>query len=478
MGHIPEEVLNAVHNFESDLHYQIVLKEAEGDLDEHLLKTNKSSIPKISNIIAIKKSGKNYYPIYIGRNSNIKESIFSKKVLKRLADLGKDYLFMLVVPFRKRYFLFGHSYSSFYCIGYISKSGKFKPTEDAYIETKVKNKADAISLLSPLEQKILEKLSKDPEIPIFRLASYLKIGRISLSAKVNSLQNKFKIKPIFEVNLANLGYFSFFGFVKFDLRMPPKEEIKSVFEKNLIINFAILSIDNFEIIFQAIGEDVEDILYSIYELRKTAFPEYDATWSIASAEIKYGYIPLRDGFFEIIEDNRIWDRSREYPRPGKLEISIIDCILLRDLNMNGKFDAKELSQRYNLDFQKIKYAYYKLMEKKEIIARQSLSICSPGFLYNVIAVIEPLNEEIPEIKELVEGYLEDNGSYPASKINLIIQTSIPSYIIVLSVYYQSDFDKFKDLANRLLKNSRISYILIDDIIVGSLSFQKQDNPKF
>ena len=119
---------------------------------------------------------------------------------------------------------------------------------------------------------------------------------------------------------------------------------------------------------------------------------------------KYGYVPLRDEFFELLK-SRVWQRTKETPRPSRGQLLKSEYAVLRELNSSGEASFSKIDKKYDLNKGNARYTYEKLKERrkytyeeiadKKVLLRNTLTMDNLAVRYNTILIMEIQQQGIP-----------------------------------------------------------------------------------
>lgn len=182
------------------------------------------------------------------------------------------------------------------------------------------------------DKKILTALSMNGRIEIPYMKKIMGIKSNNIRYRIERLEKKYGIKYLAVLEPEILGYKEHVAFIKFKDKMPKVEEIRTTLEKNPYVQFAILTNGKYDLFIYFLTEKsyLKDYLKEadiMYSIKMTLFPDYDIeTFNMSHFYRTYGYIPLRDLFFEKVLKKNVWHRTKINPQPKEYEITN-SCLL-------------------------------------------------------------------------------------------------------------------------------------------------------
>ncbi len=352
----------------------------------------------------------------------------------------------------------------------LSRGGKV-----LFPEIQESEKLEEVITPSELDKKILTILSMNGR------ASYKFIGKLTgLDAstvynKVRNIEKKYGIKYLAELEIQKLGYLSYIVLVKFlGNEMPTTNDIKTAFESEPSIQLALLTKGNYDIILYVLSKDNEKI--SEFPLRvqtSKVFKNYRSKWYVTPCLDVYCFIPLRDKFFELLQ-NEITIKSRKQETKGNLTNR--EIIVLKELCNDGSIDLLDIDRRNNLDSGAAQYTYHKLI-KKGIIRRITINETGFRISYNAIIKTEIFDGEQAEKNRphFLSSMIEETGT-AINKYAFAARISIPEgTLLIMPISNNNTLEKAVDNIKENTKGFEVLSFVITNVLIGNLCYRNFDN---
>ena len=340
-------------------------------------------------------------------------------------------------------------------------------------EPKIENKATT-DVMNPtsIEKKILTILSMNSR------ASYKFIGElagITTSAAYNHvkrIEEKFGIAYLAEIDYHALGYLSFVVFVKFIDKMPLVEEIKNALSEEPRVQLVLLTTGDYDMVFYILAkqEEIRDVLLlwgklpiKIKEAKLYITPNTDA----------YGFIPLRDKFFDLMKN----DSLKTTMSPSKKTIvSNREYVVLRELNLDGTLEFTKIDKKHNLERGASQYAYHSLIKKK-IINRITITERALPLKYNVIflsQVVHWAEQEKTRSRLLLDIFDETpraiNKYVYASNMGMPI-----GGLLILPIFNNEEANLYSEKLSTEISGIELKTLIITTVLIGSFCYRRFDN---
>ncbi|MCL5680226.1 MAG: Lrp/AsnC family transcriptional regulator [Candidatus Marsarchaeota archaeon] len=445
------------------------------------------------NSVKDKESGKSTYRVnykgritsggeFESRKAHAEESVvvgenLPIKVNSTLAELRKQHTSVAVIPNAGAYHVYDTSFGVMPAyIGYIEQNGAFHPTDNhGPVEIQYTSE-ETRPVTSRSDMMLLKALSMNARMPLKRMGSFAGMGATAAFHRIKKLGSEFGIRYLAELDLDAMGYSEYICFIKFAEKMPSVEEITGVFSEEPSVQLVAMLSGEYDVMAYILARSNDEIATIIYNLRRSILKAYKAEWNVVPFKAFYGYIPLRDEFFDIIEEKSVWRRSKEEPRLPKEMIPYNEYVTLRELNTNGASEFSEIDRRYGLGKGASVYAYHILQEKYKYLKRITITMHKPPVRYNALMVANFLEYEkfintrdnlmynIIEDGELVNKYLLE-GDLQAPYAGLFIAT----------VQGSASLDSIKRGLERNVKGIEVKASVITDVVVGRFCYRVFDN---
>lgn len=379
-------------------------------------------------------------------------------------------------------------------IGKISRNAKFTPptrkkastkginTLDEYIKSL--HKADSAEEKELVKYKyeipILKELSTDPRGGVQQISKKLDLNYSTTYYWIKRLEEKYGIHYTIEhVFLNKFGFFRFFAVAKFIDKRPDSESLKKVLEGNKYIQLAFLSRGAYDLFIFFLASDPVSAENLIYNLRSNpVLAECPAFWYSSYFTQGIGYIPLRDEFFDILED-KIWHRTKEHPRRSIRQIFLREFATLKELNHNGIIEFSEIDRKYGLKKGSAQYTYHKLLED-EMIFRVTITMDKPPIKDTAVMVISQIDISKFNKKrtEWLTDVIEESAKVPLNKYMFNGDIGSPYGVIrIAPIYEDGEVERLENDILKITGGIRVETSIISKILVGRLGYRKIDTTK-
>ncbi|MGC9037841.1 MAG: Lrp/AsnC family transcriptional regulator, partial [Candidatus Micrarchaeia archaeon] len=276
---------------------------------------------------------------------------------------------------------------------------------------------------------ILEILSTDARTPIKKIANELGLTEAQIRTRIANLEKRYGIKYTIEIAPRPFGYFRYVTLVKFIDAMPKIEEIRRVLQAEPTVQFAALLKGDYDLLIYMFAENTHTLENKIYDIRSSpAFAPYKADWYVTYITYAYGFVPLRDEFFEELK-GKVWHRTKETPRKPPNALTEREWLVLRALNKNSSGSFAEKDKDLGLDRGATLYTYYKLLEKK-IIWRTTITMQNLPIKYNAVLICQQLDiQEFNAHRKEFLRHLISLPNSPTSRYALVGDIGAPTGLL-------------------------------------------------
>ncbi len=257
------------------------------------------------------------------------------------------------------------------------------------------------------ERLILEHMSSDCRAPLAEISRRAGLRRSYVYKRVRDLEARLGIRYIAELNIGRFGYSYYFAFVRAKSLMHGTA-LREALEKEPLIQLAATLNGRYNLLVCFLAKNELDAHDFITRLIKfSGLQRCVAEWHITYALFDYGFIPLRDEFFELLRE-RVWNKSRDKPRKGADDLLYREYVVLKELNSDGNADFAGIDRKYRLDKGASQYTYYKL-KKNGTIRRMSITMSQLPFRYVGLLPLRMLHGERLALSE--EKLAEEINGY-------------------------------------------------------------------
>ena len=362
--------------------------------------------------------------------------------------------------------------------GKISDSGEFIEgkhavgsygTVDSFVPPDYEEGAD-----NPNDLRLLRMLSMDARVGVSKVEETLNLKKTATTNRIRKLEIKYGIHYMAEIDQEKLGYSSYLIFLKFNAKSRDMERIRLILSGDPMVQLAATLRGGYDLLIYYLAENDRRANFRLYELRKKLLPEDDSEWIISQCFIGYGFIPLRDEFFEEVKGN-VWHRSKDSPKHEDGKLYYGEYATLRELCRDGAIPFAEIDKKHSLNEGNAQYSYYKLMEKgiiKRITISESL-FASRRLVINLMEILNAAAFEKSRPK-LLSFIISESGR--AVNTNVLEADLMNPYGIILVSPMENKEGERKFMA-RLGKVSgvRMRRLEVKEVMVGSFCYRNFDN---
>ncbi len=375
-------------------------------------------------------------------------------------------------------------------LGKITAYGEFvqsvprKPGNEAALATKLHTRTKTVqkSAYGPVaerigkhERQILKALSMDGRATVSGLAKEIGLKNTGAEWQKASVEKKYGIQYISEIDISKLGYLTYIVLIKFENKKPGINEAKRELEKEPSVQLAMLTYGKYDLIMYVVMSRYDDIKVHFFNIRSRIFPSYDMELYVVPFYLDYGFVPLRDKFFEILA-GKVWNRSIGKPRPKEGDLLRREYEVLRALNSNGREDFTRIDAECGLAPGSARYTYHKLVEKGTI---KRITISMRNVRVNYISAISL--QKINHVRflscrqQLLQLIIGDREDTLINKYALVGDIKMPEGVFLI-MPVRNDRDIIEaDEQLRKIDGAEVDSIIVTNVIVGSLCYRRFDN---
>ena len=361
-------------------------------------------------------------------------------------------------------------------LGSIKDNGLFAPAvHRAYARAQEVNKT--MQTLGKYDLDILTNLSMNGRMSIPSLAKRLGTSITAARYQIEKIGSKYSLRYMAEIDTGALGYLSYVTFVKFKSKIPSFTEIKEVLENEPRVQIAASLSGEYQLLIYFLSRSNSDIATFIYNLQtNTNFNKYSAEFFTTPDFTSYGFTPIRDKFFELLEE-QVWERTKDSPIPRSDQISRRVFNVLKELTSNGSLEFHEIDIKYGYTSGASQYTYHQLIENGTI-KRITISITPNNVKYNAIILAKITNGKSfgKTRKNLLKEIISQETEGLINKYVLTSDIETPHGILfVLPIVKESDLHVVQAQLQKQVKGIEQTTIIITEIILGSFCYRRFDN---
>ena len=324
--------------------------------------------------------------------------------------------------------------------------------------------------------KLLTAMSMNSRMPASKLAELTGLNEQTTYSRLKVLENRLDIKYILEIDVEKLGYIKYLILIKFEDKIPTIEELRKTIEDEYTIQFAVTTRGRYDVVMYVIDKDPLTANNNLFRIRtKPNIRNYRAQWNLIYFAEVYSFVPISNEFVENVLKDSVWHRTKESPRPNREQLKYREWILLKELNKDSVTNFSFIDDNFSLPKGTSRYAYDELRNKR-IIVRPTISISSLPMKYIGIIMIENIDED--KIQEHRYKYLLEIIKYDeiVNKYSLMGNIGAPNGgIMFFPVTENESIDEIVERIDDELQGSKVSSLIVTEIIRGSLCYRRFDN---
>ncbi|ASI13884.1 Lrp-AsnC family transcriptional regulator [Candidatus Mancarchaeum acidiphilum] len=378
-------------------------------------------------------------------------------------------------------------------IGYITKDGfivparpkrknlKFGNGEKLKINNNVEeNKSPNKKLtLKNNDIKLLKALSMNSRLSLKGLSEITGISIHALEYRIERLERLLGIKYTLELNMNNLGFSEYMILAKFTRDKLNFEKIKEGISKNPMVQLALATKGIYDLVIFCVAENNNVVAEVLDNIRTSeALNDIEAEWYITPIAGSYGFIPLRQEFFDALKE-KVWQRKKKGEKHNLSSLTYREYALLRELNENSRKSLSSIDKKYNLPAGSAKKAYNDLKneEGKNVISRPTLMVKNINKKYDMALIAVLINyTEFMRFRDNHRKYIIDEPEYLINRFSYICDMEIPNAILYLfPILNEKDIGKIKSELSEIIKGVKFDSLIVEKAIVGDIDYRKFDN---
>ena len=358
---------------------------------------------------------------------------------------------------------------------------KIKELEESLKEAEKRNYEEGIRKKNTEkhERDILRALSMNARITVPELAKVTGLGNTAVNYHLKNLERKYDIKYMLELDIEKFGYMNYIAFVKFKDKRPTYGEMKSQLEAISYIQLAITTKGIYDLVIFLVVEANTEARTTLYKIMNMAFSDYEVNWSITPTYPTFGFIPLRDQFFEILKE-KVWTRTKERPRPAHDEITEMEYNVLKAMNNNAAADFTSIDKEIGADTGRSNYAYHQLT-KRGIIKRSTISMQIPQlheviFLTHSVIYADFSSNRDKLLLDIINEKYQGYDSY-----SLTCDITSPAGGLMISPVATKEIEIKEEQLKKSVKGITVETLTTTGMPIGSLNhrlFNKKESSQY
>ncbi len=312
------------------------------------------------------------------------------------------------------------------------------------------------------ENTLLTALSMNGRISLPVLSEMVGLSVNATAWQVASLEKRYGIRYLPEIDVGKFGYMPFLITVKFSESVPSSDRLKEILEKEPRIQLAALTTGDFDLIVYLLARTNAEAIAAVIFAR-TALSEFESVWSTVSLNEVYGFIPVRNEFIGLLKE--------------KGELLERESAVLEELNTDGSIEFVEIDKRHSFDRGRAQYSYHKLRNEGKI-RRITMTMQNLPVKYVGVIMVNMVNRRlfgINKIKLLTEVVDEPDNIHTNKFAASYDLASPDGFLFCVPVIDSDSLDSHTDKLMSLNLGIRLSKLTTTNVIVGRFCYRHFDN---
>ncbi len=311
------------------------------------------------------------------------------------------------------------------------------------------------------EKTLLTALSMNGRISLPALARMTGLSVNATAWQKKSLERKYGIRYVPEIDAGKFGYMQLLVTVKFINGIPPTEELRSAMLLEPRVQLAMLAKGEYDVILHVLVKNVEEANLLIVNLRNR-LGTYDSVWSVTPVYEDYGFVPFRSEFIDLLKEEG-GVRAREYA-------------VLRELNDDASVEFSKIDEKYGFDAGRASYTYHTLRSegkiKRTTITMRKLPIRYIGVIFKCITNRVKFSAKR---HESLSNIIWDNGTQTNRYLCVYDTISPDGSVIFMPVFEYDELDKAVEELTALDMGVKLSTLVASNMLVGNFCYRRFDN---
>lgn len=369
---------------------------------------------------------------------------------------------------------------------FIEKKKKRKSTLDKAIEI-IKEHGGTVALpesnnnileikkpiLDEADKKILMALSMNSRIQRKYISQMCGLSQTAVTHRIKKFEKTGFIKYELELfNLSKIGFNTYMFFIKFLDKKPTSDIIKDAFKDDPKVQLVIITNGEYDVLIYYLDESNVTLFLEPIQALNKLLSQYPSKWYLTPISESYGFIQIRQGFFDVLKEKIINKRN---PDDKNKTIKYKEYATLRELNENSTTSFSEIDKKYNLPYNSSHYTYEDLIsEKKEIILWPTINIIGLRPKYFAIIYFAIINwDEFDKTRNELRKIVIDYNKY-TNYFSLVFDIGTPYGAAFIIPVYENELEIIK---KRMLniKGIELNSLIITEILIGSINIRLFDN---
>ena len=324
---------------------------------------------------------------------------------------------------------------------------------------------------------VLQALSMNSRISQQYLGKMIGQSQPNARYKILSLEKRLGIEYTLEIDVEKLGYVYYIVNAKFLDKRPKFEEIKAAIEAEPMVQFAALTKGDYDLFMYILVENnIDKAKEMLYNLRSSILPGYSMEWKVILFYKTYGYVPLRQAFFEKMLQSKVYRRTKDTPKKAIGTIWKREYDVLRLMNQNSSISFVEMDSSLGLEPGASRYTYIRLLAQG-IIKRPTINMARLPMRYLAVFQVAKHNHNdwSLKIKGILSNIIGESTSM-ANKYSFLGDTEDPDGGLYISpIFRDGDSQKLSNDIEESTGSSAVRTAIVTDVVVGSIGIRRFDN---
>lgn len=340
---------------------------------------------------------------------------------------------------------------------------------------KEKQDVNIISKLEESDKGLMTCLTMNARLPARKIGEIVGMKESDIYYKLKMLEKQFKFEYSVQLFAPPVGYYPYLVLIKFTDEKPTLEELKAAIDGEPRVQFSVLSKGEYDVIGYLLEESPFMASRTVFKLRtNTILSKYRAVFYTTPISQRYGYIHIRDEFFDQVLSHKIANK-KNINAENVPTLSEREFVVLKELNANGVVNFTEIDKKHNFTKGTALYTYDKL-KKRGVIVRSTINAENTGIKYFGIIFIQRLDmSKYLKTKDYLSmDIINDNELL--SKYALICDVGAPDMIIlIMPIRGDTSIEQIANRFREKMEGVAISTAIVTENIIGHMCIRRFDN---
>ena len=334
------------------------------------------------------------------------------------------------------------------------------------------NQAD----VDEIDKKILMILSMNARATMPFIAKMTGLSTSAARYKVKSLERRFGIKYILEVDIEKLGYIPYLLLIKFQEDVPSTDMLREVFGKRPEIQFASITKGDYDVLIYILGEDPIKTWDNLWLIRtETALRKYRSLWYLIPFGQVYSFVPIREEFISKLLKRKDPVPYNKTSNQKDTKIKSRELIMLSELSKNSKENFSDIDKKQNLATNSARYTYQEL-KNKHILIRSTITLQKLPIKYIGVLLFQTF--DAVESNKTRANVLSEAIKYGPVLNKYILLGNIGNpdgSMVFFPIIGYNDLERTQKIFENISGGTTIKNLIIISTLIGSLCYRRFDN---